>query len=248
MTKGDDDDLEVIRQFWDLDAATYDRAVGHRPRHRAERAAWLGALERLLPPAPADVLDCGAGTGFLSLMAARLGHRVTAVDLSEKMLDQLRRSADQERLDLSVVVGPADRPPGVYDAIIERHLLWTLPDPVSTLRAWRRAAPQGRVVLIGSTWGSPDPVERARAGVRDGLRRWRRVAPDHHARYPDELQSRLPLGAGAPPEEVIEVLEVAGWRNARLERLRDVEWAATLHRSVVDRMVGVAPRFAVWAQ
>ena len=83
--------LDDIRRFWDDDAATYDNAPGHRPTSPAVQAAWTAALEALLPPPPARVLDCGAGTGFLSLIAARLGHRVTALDLSPQMLAKLTR-------------------------------------------------------------------------------------------------------------------------------------------------------------
>jgi len=42
-----------------------------------------------LKPAPADVLDVGAGTGRLSIPLAKSGYSVTAVDPSEAMLDQL---------------------------------------------------------------------------------------------------------------------------------------------------------------
>src|SRR5580704_3592946 len=151
--------LDEIRRFWDDDAATYDNAPGHRPTSSGVQAAWTAALETLLPPAPARVLDCGAGTGFLSLIAARLGHGVTALDLSPHMLAVLSASAAAEGLDIDVVVGPAHEPPHGFDAVIERHLLWTLPDPGAALAAWRAAAPEGRLVAIESLWGDADPVE-----------------------------------------------------------------------------------------
>src|SRR5580692_2587918 len=97
--------LDDIRRFWDDDAATYDNAPGHHPTSAAVQAAWTAALASLLPPPPARVLDCGAGTGFLSLIAARLGHSVTALDLSTAMLDRLRTAADAEQLDVEIVVG-----------------------------------------------------------------------------------------------------------------------------------------------
>ena len=74
--------VDQLRDYWDADATSYDRDSGHYPASALERSAWRGSLERLLPAAPASVLDVGAGTGFLSLIAAELGHRVTAVDLS----------------------------------------------------------------------------------------------------------------------------------------------------------------------
>ncbi|WP_435833085.1 class I SAM-dependent methyltransferase [Kitasatospora purpeofusca] len=44
-----------------------------------------------MPPAPADVLDVGCGTGSLSLLLAEAGHRVAGVDLSPEMVARSRR-------------------------------------------------------------------------------------------------------------------------------------------------------------
>ncbi len=239
--------LDEIRTFWDDDATTYDDTPGHRPTSAAVQAAWTAALDALLPPAPARVLDCGAGTGFLSLMAARLGHRVTALDLSPGMLAKLSAAAGADGLDISVVTGPADQPPNGFDAVIERHLLWTLPDPVAALSAWRAAAPGGRLVAIESLWGTVDPLESLRAHAWKVVRRWRGTAPDHHGSYGAEVRGALPLGSGTHPRTVVETVAEAGWSNPRLVRLRDVEWASALEQRLPERLLGVAPRFAVVA-
>ena len=42
----------------------------------------------------ADVLDAGTGTGFVAMIAAALGHRVTAIDLAEPMLAIARAEAE----------------------------------------------------------------------------------------------------------------------------------------------------------
>src|SRR5579863_6087944 len=106
-----DDVLGDIRRFWDDDAAVYDDSPGHRPRDAAVVAAWAHTLAGLLPPPPTRVLDCGAGTGFLSLIAARAGHHVTALDLSPRMLQQLSVAAEAEGLAVTTVVAPADAVP-----------------------------------------------------------------------------------------------------------------------------------------
>src|SRR6202140_1437358 len=194
--------LDEIRRFWDDDAATYDDAAGHRPTSPAVQAAWTAALERLLPLAPARVLDCGAGTGFLSLVAARLGRRVTALDISAQMLAKLAAAAGAEGLDVAVVCAPAHEAPSGFDAVIERHLLWTLPDPDTALRAWRAAAPAGRLVAIESLWGDADCLEAVRGHARKWAQRARGTPPDHHGPYPADVRGALPLGTGTHPRAV----------------------------------------------
>src|SRR5881409_3947202 len=142
-----------IRDWWDADAAHYDRSAGHALTDPVEAAAWTASLERFLPAPPSRVLDVGAGTGALSLIAAELGHDVTALELSEGMLDSARRKTEDRGLSISFVVGSAEEPPeGPFDAVIERHLAWTLPEPVGALRAWRASAPTGRLVLFEGSW------------------------------------------------------------------------------------------------
>jgi SAM-dependent methyltransferase len=240
--------LDEIRQFWDDDAAVYDDAPGHNPRTGPERAAWTAALAQLLPPPPARVLDCGAGTGFLSLIAARLGHQVTALDLSENMLARLQHNAKAENLSdrIAIVHGPAtDPPPGAYDAVMERHVMWSLPDSLAALGAWRGVA--GRLLLIESLWGQADPFEALRGRVRAQLHRWQGRSHDHHGEYTDEMRAALPLGRGTSPAELVALVEKAGWTAPQLVRLRDVEWATRLALTPVDRLLGPTPRFAVTA-
>jgi SAM-dependent methyltransferase len=239
--------LDEIRTFWDADAATYDNSRGHSARSPAVLAAWTATLAHLLPPAPSRILDAGAGTGFLSLIAARLDHQVTALDLSPKMLEGLRSAARSEGLEIEIVVGAADKPPEGFDAVMERHLLWTLPDPAAALGAWRRAAPTGRLVLVESLWGRVDPLEKIRAGARRQIRRVRGEPPDHHGSYSEALRSALPLAGGTSPSRLVELADAQGWRRPRLERLRDVEWAERYELPVPERIVGVPPRFAVVA-
>lgn len=239
---------DQIRSYWDVDSATYDHAEGHRPTSSAEQSAWAAAIARLLPAVPSRVLDCGAGTGFLTLIAARLGHKVTALDVSTGMLSHLRTRADAEGLVVDIVEGSAEHPPpGPFDAVIERHVVWTLPDPAGALSAWRAVAPYGRLVLVEGLWGKVDPVEMVRARLRDLVRQVRRQSGDHHASYSSEISEALPFGHGTQPSALIDMVAASGWPHPWIERLRDVEWAANLARPLPERLIGVSPRYVVTA-
>jgi ubiquinone/menaquinone biosynthesis C-methylase UbiE len=240
--------IDDIRRYWDADAETYDNAGQHRPTDPAVMAAWTAAMEAALGPPPSRVLDCGAGTGFLTLIAAQLGHEVTALDLSPAMLERLRAKAAAEGLVVHTVEGAAtEAPSGPFHAVMERHLLWTLPDPIAALRAWRSAAPEGRLVLVESLWGDADPLAQLRSVARGVLRRLRHAPPEHHAPYDAALQRSLPLASGTHPAALVDLACAAGWRSPRLQRLRDVEWAERLASGVPERLLGATPRFVLTA-
>lgn len=237
-----------IREFWDADSHTYDEAKSHAISDPLEAAAWRQALREALPEPPARVLDAGAGTGALSLLAAELGHEVTALDVSEGMLSRARDKARARGLEdrMTFVAGSAIEPPeGPFDAVMERHVLWTLPDPVYAMERWREVA--GRLVLFEGVWGATDPASRARDAAAEAIRRVLRVPDDHHAPYPEEVLAELPLARLPSPVPLIGAVHEAGWRGVRIKRLRDVEWAAELHERWPLGWLERKPRYALVA-
>jgi ubiquinone/menaquinone biosynthesis C-methylase UbiE len=240
---------DAIRDYWDRDSATYDRSPGHAVTDPVEAAAWRAALQDALPTPPARVLDAGAGTGALALLVAELGYETTALDLSGGMLDRARDKAAARGLELGFVVGSASEPPsGPFDAVLERHLLWTLPDPGAALAAWRGVtAPGGRLVLLEAIFGRDDVPSRAMRRVASAARRVAAVPDDHHAPYPAEILERLPLSRLPSPEPLVRLVQDAGWRGVRIRRLRDVEWARRLHRPWPLSWLEHLPRYALVA-
>jgi 2-polyprenyl-3-methyl-5-hydroxy-6-metoxy-1,4-benzoquinol methylase len=87
------------RDAWDDIAAGYDEFV--TPTHM-----WLAneGLRRAGLRSGMRFLDVAAGSGALSLPAARLGAQVLAVDLSPNMLERLKARARKEGLNLQTRV------------------------------------------------------------------------------------------------------------------------------------------------
>jgi SAM-dependent methyltransferase len=241
--------IDRIRSFWDADAAGYDLIPGHYPQTPAQWAAWRGALEPLLPPAPSRVLDVGAGTGFLSLVVAGLGHAVTAVDLSGQMLARLTAKASAQQLAVTAIQAGADEVPREgFDVVMSRHLLWTLPDPEGALRAWRTAAPDGRLLLVESVWGEgQSAADRISAHGRRLARRLAAVPSGHHAEYGESITRALPFAGGLPPERLVELVQRADWQTPRLRRLTAVEWILGRQLPWPERLFGTPPIYALWA-
>src|SRR6476646_2477407 len=86
-------ETDKAREAWDREAAGFDDEADHGLRDPMVRQAWVDLLGRLLPRAPAAVVDLGCGTGTLSVLLAELGYEVTAVDLSPNMLAAARDKA-----------------------------------------------------------------------------------------------------------------------------------------------------------
>jgi ubiquinone/menaquinone biosynthesis C-methylase UbiE len=138
-----------INQFWNAASDEYDKRASHTFQSTLQEEAWKKALSSFLPAAPCDVLDVGTGTGVMAVAIAELGYRVVGIDLSEGMLEQARRKAKNR--DVLFESGDAIDPPGEaesIDAVVSRHVFWTLTDPRRALENWLRLLRRGGQVLI----------------------------------------------------------------------------------------------------
>ncbi|MGH7475977.1 MAG: class I SAM-dependent methyltransferase [Longimicrobiales bacterium] len=148
---------EQIRSAWDDVAIGYDTFV--TPSHMA-----LGeeALRRAGLQPGMRFLDVAAGSGALSIPAARLGARVLATDLSPAMVERLEARARQEGLtdlEARAMDGQAlDLDDGEFDIAGSQFGVMLFPDLPRALRELVRVIrPGGRVLLV--TLGPPQQIE-----------------------------------------------------------------------------------------
>lgn len=206
---------EAVRKSWDHSSATYDSSPGHAIATQAEKDAWKRELSRGLSSSPQDVLDVGCGTGAMGLLFAEMRHRVTGVDLSQEMMAQARHKAVAHGLALDLRKGDAEALPfedGSFDVVVNRHLLWTLPNPATALKEWHRVLRAGgKLLVIDGIWDDKRPSTRVRRAVGDGLTRICEPGDAHHRAYDRDLRSQLPHDGGVPREAALGYLERAGF-------------------------------------
>jgi SAM-dependent methyltransferase len=149
---------DQVRDFWNAEAATFDDEPDHGLLDPAVRAAWADLLVPVLPPAPADVIDLGSGTGTLAVLLAQNDYLVRGLDLSERMVAAARAKAAAADVPIDFRPGDAAEPPlapASADVVLARHVLFMLPDPTAALERWiGLLRPGGRLVLVEGRWST----------------------------------------------------------------------------------------------
>jgi ubiquinone/menaquinone biosynthesis C-methylase UbiE len=149
-------DREDTRPAWDKIAPGYDKT-------NTPTQIWLGneGLRRAELRAGMRFLDVAAGSGALSIPAARLGAQVLATDQSPVMLDLLRARARQEGLTIEtrVMDGHAlDLDDNSFDMVGSQFGVMLFPDmPKGISEMVRVVKPGGRVLM--NVYGDPHKIE-----------------------------------------------------------------------------------------
>jgi ubiquinone/menaquinone biosynthesis C-methylase UbiE len=196
---------ELVRRHWNRRAANFDEEASHGLLNDVQARAWHRLLAKIAGPAALDALDVGCGTGFLSLLLAAQGHRVTGVDMALLMLAQTRAKAAAQGVEIRLVADDvetlASLPAASFDLAVERHVIWTLSHPEGALQTWRRVLRLGgRLVLIEGWWSGMEPR-------------------DEYV----EIRDRLPLFGGLPEAELAAMVRASGFELSAAEPLMDAE-------------------------
>lgn len=141
-------------EFFDQAASAYDAEESHSGRARELHPL---IIERACATGFDDLLDIACGTGAMLLAISQVapGARLSGVDLSSCMLEVAK-----ERLGGKAELAKADAtaPPyddESFDVITCNHAFHHFPDPVETLREWRRILRPGGTIIIGENRRPP---------------------------------------------------------------------------------------------
>ncbi|MFV0527785.1 MAG: class I SAM-dependent methyltransferase [Lachnospiraceae bacterium] len=119
--------------------------------HSGKHERWEQEIFHQLPEGKTlCILDVGCGSGFFSVLLAAAGHQVTAVDLTASMIEAGRRMAQAENCTVDFLVMDAENltfADEVFDVVISRNLVWTLPNPQQAYTQWLRVLKPGGLLL-----------------------------------------------------------------------------------------------------
>jgi glycine/sarcosine N-methyltransferase len=117
MTKGDT--ILDVSSFYDSLAGDYDTMTEFQKRFILEKPYYHLIVGRFKIK---KVLDAGCGTGFQSLLLAKLGVDVTALDVSGKMLSVLKKHAREFRVKIATLEGNFLNLPASFDGTFDAAL------------------------------------------------------------------------------------------------------------------------------
>ena len=139
-----------IEKYWDDRSADFSR-VRRIEFEGVSAANWRDMLTQDLPAGKTlKILDVGTGAGFFAAILSQLGHKVTGVDMSGKMIDEAKKNLRELKLDAEFFKMDAqnlDFADESFDAIVTRNLTWTLPDVMQGYREWKRVLKSGGVLI-----------------------------------------------------------------------------------------------------
>lgn len=143
--------LDQIGSYWDTRAAGYSATI-HEQLQNGEALYFRELLREGAPKGERlDCLDIGCGPGFFSILLARDGHRVTAVDYSEGMLESAQANFSETGVSVKILRGDAQVLPfadASFDYIVSRNLVWELEHPEKAYAEWLRLLkPGGRLFI-----------------------------------------------------------------------------------------------------
>lgn len=239
---------DEIRAYWSQRAASFDSQVGHAFRSPAELTAMQAFLRRSLGAEPLTVLDLACGTGEVSRALLGLGHSVTGIDFSDDMLALARAKLGRQARFVTCDAERLLEDDASYDALVTRHLVWTLTDPQAAFAEWFRVLkPGGRLLIVDGNWMTRTWLQRLmhKAGSL--------LAPkgDEHVRDRESFDSiarRFHFRDGLTFERLAAMLREAGFARIETANYTPVLRAMQRNAPLADALrIGAATRFALLA-
>lgn len=151
-----DKNQEKINAQWSRGAENYNNIINNE-LNSFRSAAWK---KQILENAPArnrlEVLDCGCGPGFFSMILAEEGHHVSAIDGSDEMMKYAKLRTQQTGLDIDFYIMDCHEltfADNSFDLIVSRNVTHALRKHIVVYKQWLRVLkPRGVLLIFDANW------------------------------------------------------------------------------------------------
>lgn len=221
---------DEIKAYWSLRAETFDSQPGHEIFSEEERAAWHSLLRRHLGDGEGrQALDLACGTAVVSHLLDDLGFKVTGMDWAEPMLERARAKAKARSRQIRFLMGDAENTmeaDASYDVVTNRHLVWTLVDPLAAFREWHRVLkPGGKLLVVDGDFVNPGLVAKLAKRLAVMVSRFtgesgklqNGPAAGGMTETHQSILSRVYFSQGARAEAVADLLRQAGFSTVTID-------------------------------
>ena len=221
-----DEILEGLQKYWNYRAESYSKS-NIEELNNFKRDVWLRILLENAPPKKKlKVLDVGAGPGFFSIIMSLAGHEVTAVDVTEEMLENAKNNAKYYDLDINFVqINGVNLPfeDNEFDLIISRNVVWNLEYPKEVMKEWKRLLSEdGRIVYFDANWYLHLFDEEQNRLVQDDIKKMESIYNEKYEitpqiEYLEKIARKLVLSKERRPEWDKYALNECGFEILNIE-------------------------------
>lgn len=173
---------EKLREQWESNAEAFSSLIGSQgtPHHKK---ILNPCVERLLGDVKGKkLLDAGCGEGYLARYYAKKGADVTAIDLSQRLIETSEHLTDDEGITIDYRVDNVcyieSVPNGEFDLILSNLVLLNVPHLDDAIREFQRVLKVGGILVFSivhpafnfygpGSWemGEKDPDTKRREGL-----------------------------------------------------------------------------------
>ena len=144
------DNLKEVQHYWNLRSHGFSDAINE------EIDSSLGENYRVffrneLGKGPLEILDDGAGAGYFTVLLAGLGHKVTSIDYSDQMVENIRKNMALRGLECNALQMDAQDlkfEDCSFDAVVQRNVMWNLDSPEKAYQEVFRVLRPGGIFVI----------------------------------------------------------------------------------------------------
>jgi ubiquinone/menaquinone biosynthesis C-methylase UbiE len=154
---------KAINERWTKGSDNYDRII------RDELVSFrVEGWQRLIAAQTGDrpglqVLDCGCGPAFFTIILAKAGYHVTGIDAAEGMLEKARANTAEYGVEAQILEMDCHElafPDNSFDLVVSRNVTHALREHVTVYREWLRVLrPSGVLLVFDANWHLPQASE-----------------------------------------------------------------------------------------